>query len=109
MKNTIKGIILGAIIGGGLVFGFNKIQPQETVKKVQIDKICTESTEDVYVEPGEYYVELTDGSWLLVNEEKNYYLFQPSVLGDWDYELENIQQLENIVKTYINIQNTGSY
>ena len=103
MKNTIKGLILGAIIGGGLIFGFNKIQPKQVEQKVKVDKIYTESTDNVYVEDGEYYVELTDGSWIVANEEKNYYTFQ-SVSGDWDYQVENVNQLENIVKIYMGIQ-----
>lgn len=42
--------------------------------------------------------EFQDGSWFVCND--NEYVFQPVELGDWDYELENKEQLRNIMATY---------
>lgn len=42
--------------------------------------------------------EFQDGSWFVYND--NEYVFQPVELGDWNYELENKEQLRNIIATY---------
>ena len=42
--------------------------------------------------------EFQDGSWFVCND--NEYVFQPVELGDWDYELENKEQLRDIMATY---------
>lgn len=70
-------------------------------KNIKIEAILTESTENFHIEKGEYGIELSDGSWASVNLEKNHYEFQPVELGDWSYELENLTQLENVIKTYL--------
>ena len=44
--------------------------------------------------------EFTDGSWFICDNAENEYVFQPIELGDWDYELENQEQLEKIMATY---------
>ena len=42
--------------------------------------------------------EFQDGSWFVCND--NEYIFQPVELGDWNYELENKEQLRDIMATY---------
>lgn len=42
--------------------------------------------------------EFQDGSWFVYND--NEYVFQPVELGDWNYELENKEQLRDIMATY---------
>lgn len=42
--------------------------------------------------------EFQDGSWFVCND--NEYVFQPVELGDWNYELENKEQLRDIMATY---------
>lgn len=44
--------------------------------------------------------EFTDGSWFICNNAENEYVFQPVELGDWDYELDNQEQLGKIMTTY---------
>lgn len=44
--------------------------------------------------------EFTDGSWFICDNTENEYIFQPVELGDWDYELENQEQLGKIMATY---------
>lgn len=52
--------------------------------------------------------ELGDKSWFLIDKENNKYIFQPVELGDWDYELNNEEELRNIIATYfINKYNTN--
>lgn len=52
---------------------------------------------------------LTDGSYAIYNGQQENYLFQPVNLGDWDYTVDSPQQLENIIKTYISMKNTGKF
>lgn len=42
--------------------------------------------------------EFQDGSWFVCDD--NEYVFQPVELGDWNYELENKEQLRDIMATY---------
>ena len=69
----------------------------------------TEDDPNFYKEDGSRLFELTDGSWFIINEEKGEYIFQPVDLGDWNYQVDNMEQLENIVKTYISMKNTGTW
>ena len=62
-----------------------------------------------HLDDSDMLVMLTDGSYAICNGQKNTYMFQPVNLGDWDYTVENEQQLENIIKTYLSMKNTGLY
>lgn len=42
----------------------------------------------------------TDGSWFICDNTENEYVFQPVELGDWDYEVENREELSKIMATY---------
>ena len=44
--------------------------------------------------------EFTDGSWFICDSAENEYVFQPVELGDWDYELDNQEELGKIMATY---------
>ena len=44
--------------------------------------------------------EFTDGSWFICSDTENMYIFQPVELGDWDYEVENREELGKIMATY---------
>lgn len=74
-------------------------------KTVKFDREIEDGEDGFYKGEGDRCWQLTDGSWILVNEEKGEYIFQPVALGDWDYELDNIEQLKNIVATYIECSN----
>lgn len=74
------------------------------------EQVGTEQKLDgYYLEDGDIVVEFTDGSWAISNEKTNFHIFQPVDLGDWDYSLDNAQQLENIIKTYLSMKNTGMF
>lgn len=103
MKNLVKGLILVGALGLGILIGANI----NKVEKVEVSRILTQSEDGIYIEQGEQYIELSDGSWIIYGNGN--YIFQPVDLGDWDYQVENEQQLENLVKTYISIKNTGKY
>ena len=62
-----------------------------------------------YLEKGDILIILSNNSWAICNQEKNIYTFQAMELGDWDYNLNSKEELENIIKTYISIKNTGYY
>ena len=69
----------------------------------------TQEIDGFYLDDSDMLVMLTDGSYAICNGQKNTYMFQPVNLGDWDYTVENEQQLENIIKTYLSMKNTGLY
>ena len=129
MKNLLKGLMVAGVFGLGVVLGLelnNKVvekpieKPVEIIEEVYttekvkvVDTYYQEGTDqkygDFYLEDGDTLTLLSDGSWSICNKKSNLYIFQPVDLGDWDYELDNAEQLEKIVKTYISIKNTGSY
>lgn len=87
----------------------NKLEEQAKNNLVGFKGEVTEVDPNFYKEDGSRLFELTDGSWFIINEEKGEYIFQPIDLGDWCYKLDNMTQLENIIKTYVNIKNTGTW
>lgn len=97
-------ILIGMILGGFIVT--NRIQKHNEVK---LNRTITQSEEGIHLEEGDVMIELTDGSFAIYNEEKQTYMFQPVELGDWDVPVETMKQLENCIKTYISIKNTGTY
>lgn len=74
-------------------------------KVIKVKRVLTKSTKDFYLEDGDIATEYTDGSYTIENKKTNTYIFQPATLGDWDYQLKNKEELNNIVDTYLNIQN----
>ena len=44
--------------------------------------------------------ELEDESWFIVDKENKKYIFQAVELGDYDYILENEEQLKKIIASY---------
>lgn len=132
MKKLVKGLVKGLILAGVFAVGvatgtqINNQPVQKVIeqKPVYIEKESLENVgvefvweqkgdvqelENYYLEDGDIVVEFTDGSWALCNEKENMYVFQPVDLGDWDYHVDNAQQLENIIKTYLSMKNTGMY
>ena len=105
MKNLVKGLVLIAILGLGVMLGAN-LNKKES-EKVHITRVEIESQEDVYLEKGEKYIELSDGSYYIYGNGT--YVFQPVDLGDWDYEVETYEQLMNLVNTYLSMKNTGTF
>lgn len=69
------------------VYQVNKMIENESLKNL---------FEYKYVNYNAY--EFQDGSWFVYND--NEYVFQPVELGDWNYELENKEQLRDIMATY---------
>lgn len=128
MKNKITITILMVavfIIGVGLGMKFNrsimtesntvKVEQQEANTKglaknpVKVKRVLKESTKDFHLDKGDIVTEYTDGSYTIENNKTKTYVFQPAVLGDWDYKVKNKEELNKIVETYLNIQNEGSY
>lgn len=82
---------------------------QESKQTVSIISTFTESRSDFHLEGGDAAIELSDGSYAIYNESTGLYTFTPIVLGDYEYTLNNKTELDNIITTYINIANTGTY
>lgn len=128
MKNLVKGLILAGVFGLGIMLGVNLNKPVQNVEKVAVveekevetqEKVVVEfvwyqegnvqELDGYYLQDGDMLVELTDGSWAISNLKENTYVFQPVALGDWDYTVDNTQQLENLIKTYLSMKNTGMF
>lgn len=80
----------------------NKQNKLNINNKVTVTNILYESTNDFYLSEGEIGVEFSDGSWVSANLLTNEYTFQPYKLGDWSLDFDNLKDLENCVKTYLN-------
>ena len=70
--------------------------------KVEVENISYESD-------GNIIVDFTNGSWCIVNQEKGIYKFQPTEMGDYDYTFNDLVTMQKAIKTYLLIQNEGSY
>ena len=119
MKNLVKGLVLAGVLGLGIIIRAGLNKPAEKVEPVAQEKVVVEfvwyqegnvqELEGYYLEDGDTVVELTDGSWAISNRKINNYVFQPVELGDWDYTVDNAEQLENLIKTYLSMKNTGTF
>lgn len=104
MNRFIKGLTLGLLIGL-IGIGIISIKQNKQTEEVKIIKTLTESTDNVYLEKGDIYQELNNGSWLIYNEINNTYIFQPSELGDWDYSCNSKEELDKVVNNYMDLKN----
>lgn len=105
-KGLLKGLILISIVVIAFAIGGYTKQDKALVK---VENILYKSTEDFKLDEGEVGIEFNNGSWGIVNESKQQYIFQPEELGDWNYKFDNIEDFKNCIETYLNIKNEGSY
>lgn len=78
----------------------------ETYQEIspQIGKINDIQIQNKWMqEDGDIVVDLSDGSWLVYNIEKNKFAFQPVHMGDWDMEFETLEDMTNAINTYYDI------
>lgn len=78
----------------------------ETYQEIspQIGKINDIQIQNKWIqEDGDIVVDLSDGSWLVYNIEKNKFAFQPVHMGDWDMEFNTIEEMRNAITTYYDI------
>ena len=119
MKKLVKVLGLVGVLALGIIIGANLNKPVEKIAPATEEKVGVAFTwyqegnnqelEGYYLDDGDIVVEFTDGSWAICNQKENNYIFQPVDLGDWDYTVDNTQQLENIIKTYLSMKNTGMF
>ena len=69
---------------------------------IQMYQVTEEINTDVF---DTHYIdynvwEFSDKSWFICSDTENMYVFQPVELGDWDYEVENREELSKIMATY---------
>ena len=86
---------------------YRKEHPIKFNPSFGITKIQTVGDEEVKLNQGDYYIELTDGTFGIYKNGK--YHFQPVALGDWDIELDNFQQFEALIQTYISMNQEGTF
>lgn len=103
-KRLLKGLILIGIIAITFTIGGYTKQNKDIVK---VENILYTSTEDFKLDEGEIGIEFNNGSWGIINESKQEYIFQPQELGDWNYNFDNIEDFKNCIETYLNIANNG--
>jgi len=72
--------------------------------KITVAYTLTESN-NVYIEEGETYTELTNGTWYICNDKTNTYIFQATELGDWDITVNSREDLNKIIDTYLEYHN----
>lgn len=84
----------------------NRVEDFGIVKRYE-DETVTDSDGTIILNKGDWYYELTDGSFGLYKDGK--YYFQPVMLGDWVYNLDTREDLENITQTYISMNKYGYF
>lgn len=102
MKEKIKenwflivvSILILLLIITGIYYNIQIYQVSEQIKYEKEKNLF-----EIYNVNNKVY-EFTDGSWFICDNTENEYVFQPVELGDWDYELENQEQLGKIMATY---------
>ena len=103
---TLSILILGVTIGKATTpQNIKVVEAQNEQKNVTISQIVTKSNNEWYLNTGSYAIELSDGSWALIDNENNRYIFQPVSMGDWDYTCENMEQLKKCIQNYLVINN----
>lgn len=113
-KNLINTIsMVGCIVTS---LGFNTVDMKsnevQTVKdfgivETYVGKDVEKDGYTIELDKGEYYFELTDGSWGLYKDGE--YTFQPVMLGDWSYDLDSEEDLQKITQTYISMNKYGYF
>lgn len=83
-----------------------KVRLEDCKQQVEVANIIRESTDTFLLSNGEIGIELTDGSWASINTLTGHYEFQPVELGDWSYEADSLEEIESIIKTYIENKNS---
>lgn len=108
MKKILIGVILSIFLCGCIEV-IDKENENVKISEIYYQKNNTHTYKDFYLESNDILILLNNGSWAICNEKNNTYIFQAIELGDWDYTVNNKKELENIIKTYISIQNNGTY
>ncbi len=122
MKKLINATLILGIFFIGFLVGFMvdnaeviELKAQiENQKEIEVTEVYyqdgdVQEYEGFYLEDGDTLVMLSDDSFGIANLQKNTFSFQPVEMGDWDYELDNQKQFENIIKTYLSMKNNGYY
>lgn len=97
-KKILKGLVVTVVVVGAFIVGK---ATEKNNKAIEVKAVYTTSNDNFYIEEGGQITEYSDGSYSYINELKGEYIFQPAVLADWDYNCSNLEQLNNVVNTYI--------
>lgn len=99
MKKILLGALLLTTVFTGGVFMGKQMDKEDG--KVAISNITKENNKVI--------TDFTDGSWSVVNEKEGTFVFQPVDMGDWDYNCKDINQLNDVIGTYLNMKNNGEF
>lgn len=78
---------------------------KKTTKKITISEIVQKSNKNWSLNKSAYGIELTDGSWALIDPANNSYVFQPVSMGDWDYVCDSYEEVMKVIINYIAVNN----
>lgn len=78
------------------------IEDNEQPKKLEIINTINKSNGDIIQE-------FSNGSYSLINEKENIYIFQAIEFGDYEYKLGCKEDLTNFIATYKSIFENGYY
>nr|DAX85711.1 MAG TPA: hypothetical protein [Caudoviricetes sp.] len=107
MNKILRGLtvlVIIILIAGGMAANTTKAK-----QTFRVTNILHESTDNFKLSAGEIGIEFSNGSWAIVNEKDNIYIFQAVELGDYEQQFETLEQLKNCIKTYSSIKNNGLY
>lgn len=120
VKRIIGIIVLLIVITGAFIVGRNIANENKAVrnanieqiknnisKNIEVTRVLTQSTNDVYLEEGDMFTEFSDGSYTIENINTGLYLFNTPELGD--YIVNSKEELNNIIETYKSIKEVGYY
>lgn len=78
------------------------IEDNEPQKKLEIINTINKPNGDIIQE-------FSNGSYSLINEKENIYIFQAIEFGDYEYNLSSKEDLNNFITTYKSIFENGYY
>lgn len=120
VKRMIGIILVLIVVAGAFIIGRSTANENKSVRnnnieqikndtseKIEVARVLTQSTDDVYLEEGDIFTEFNNGSYTIENTNTGLYLFNNPELGD--YIVNNKEELNNIVETYKSIKEVGHY
>lgn len=101
-------------------FNASRVSTQENIEITNINTInnfgIVKTYKDETIDDGETFIKLNKGDWYFELTDGSYgmykngqYYFQPIMLGDWVYELKDLEELKNITQTYISMNTYGYF
>ena len=107
MKDRIKNMVIFGLVISNIATLSEGAATQEILSQNEFVDIVTDITnggleikETGKTDNGNYYIDLSDGSYVVYNVDTQKVHFQPVELGDWDYTLE-LTDAKKCISTYV--------